>query len=57
MSTEHQQYSIENQAHVISLYAAQHGFEIVRSYIDEGKSGLALNSACVHVALPERVKA
>jgi len=42
MSTEHQQYSIENQAHVISLYAAQHGFEVVRSYIDEGKSGLVL---------------
>jgi DNA invertase Pin-like site-specific DNA recombinase len=42
MSTEHQQYSIENQARVISLYAAQHGFEVVHSYIDEGKSGLVL---------------
>jgi DNA invertase Pin-like site-specific DNA recombinase len=42
MSTEHQQYSIDNQAHVISLYAAQHGFEVVHSYIDEGKSGLVL---------------
>jgi DNA invertase Pin-like site-specific DNA recombinase len=42
MSTEHQQYSIHNQAHVIGLYAAQHGFEVINSYIDAGKSGLAL---------------
>ena len=42
MSTEHQQYSIENQAHVIGLYAAQHGFEVIQSYIDAGKSGLVL---------------
>lgn len=42
MSTEHQQYSIANQLALISEYANLHGFEIVRSYSDEGKSGLDL---------------
>ena len=40
MSTEHQQYSTENQADKIREYAAQRGIEIVRTYADEGKSGL-----------------
>ena len=40
MSTEHQQYSTENQGDKIKEYAARHGFEIVRTYADEGKSGL-----------------
>lgn len=42
MSTEHQQYSTENQAEVIARYAAHHGLRIVRTYADEGKSGLNL---------------
>jgi DNA invertase Pin-like site-specific DNA recombinase len=42
MSTEHQQYSTENQADVIALYAERHGLQIVRTYADEGKSGLNL---------------
>ena len=42
MSTEHQQYSTENQADVIARYAERHGFQIVRTYADEGKSGLNL---------------
>ena len=42
MSTEHQQFSLENQAEAISKYATAQGFEIVKSYIDSGKSGLAL---------------
>lgn len=40
MSTEHQQYSTENQADVIHEYAARRGYKIVRTYADEGKSGL-----------------
>ena len=40
MSTEHQQYSTENQGDKIKEYAERHGFEIVRTYADEGKSGL-----------------
>lgn len=42
MSTDHQQYSTENQAQVICEYAERHGLEIIRTYADEGKSGLRL---------------
>jgi len=42
MSTEHQKYSTDNQIAVIRRYAEKVGFEIVRSYADEGKSGLRL---------------
>jgi DNA invertase Pin-like site-specific DNA recombinase len=40
MSTEHQQYSPENQLEVIRQYAATHQMEIVREYSDHGRSGL-----------------
>jgi DNA invertase Pin-like site-specific DNA recombinase len=40
MSTEHQQYSPQNQAEAIAAYAACHGMEIVREYADRGRSGL-----------------
>ena len=40
MSTEHQQYSPENQADIIRQYAANHNMEIVRVYSDHGRSGL-----------------
>jgi len=40
MSTEHQKYSTDNQRDEIRRYAASRGYEIVRSYVDEGKSGL-----------------
>jgi DNA invertase Pin-like site-specific DNA recombinase len=43
MSTEHQQYSIPNQAAAIALYAAAHGTGIVRSFVDEGISGVTIN--------------
>jgi DNA invertase Pin-like site-specific DNA recombinase len=42
MSTEHQQYSTENQADVIRDYAAARGMHIVRTYADDGKSGLRI---------------
>lgn len=42
MSTEHQQYSTENQSDAIDKYAAAHGMKIVKSYVDHGKSGLTL---------------
>jgi DNA invertase Pin-like site-specific DNA recombinase len=42
MSTEHQQYSIENQSAVIQEYARLHGFEIVKTYSDEARSGIDL---------------
>ena len=43
MSTEHQQYSTENQADKIREYAVRRGIEIVRTYADEGKSGLRID--------------
>jgi DNA invertase Pin-like site-specific DNA recombinase len=44
MSTEHQQYSFENQEAVIQEYAKAHGFEIVRVYSDAAKSGVILRN-------------
>ena len=42
MSTDHQKYSTENQSEAIQQYAARRGLVIVRTYADEGKSGLGL---------------
>jgi DNA invertase Pin-like site-specific DNA recombinase len=42
MSTEHQQYSIDNQEVAIRQYASDNGFLVVRSYTDAGRSGLIL---------------
>ena len=42
MSTEHQQYSTENQLDRIKEYAASRGMQIVRVFADEGKSGLSV---------------
>ncbi|MFT3783542.1 MAG: recombinase family protein [Nibricoccus sp.] len=42
MSTEHQQYSTENQMDRIKEYAVRRGMEIVRVFADEGKSGLSV---------------
>ena len=42
MSTDHQRYSTENQGSVIRKYAEARGYTIVRTYADEGKSGLSL---------------
>lgn len=43
MSTEHQQYSTENQSDKIREYATRRGIEIVRTYTDAGKSGLRID--------------
>ena len=53
MSTEHQQYSTENQADKIREYAAQRGINIVRTYADEGKSGLNIGG---RLALQQLIK-
>src|SRR5882757_8834523 len=42
MSSENQRYSTENQQNAIAEYAEQHGYSVVASYIDAGKSGLSL---------------
>jgi hypothetical protein len=43
MSTEHQRYSTENQSDAILQCAVRWGFDIVRTYADNGKSGLRLD--------------
>jgi DNA invertase Pin-like site-specific DNA recombinase len=43
MSTDHQQYSTDNQAIAIRRFAEEHGYEIVHTYKDDGKSGLNLS--------------
>lgn len=44
MSTEHQQYSVENQAAANQAYASLHGFEIVQTYTDNARSGVSLKN-------------
>jgi DNA invertase Pin-like site-specific DNA recombinase len=43
MSTEHQQYSTENQHAAIQRYADERGLIIVRTFTDAGKSGLGIH--------------
>ena len=43
MSTEHQKYSTANQSDTIHAYAALRNMTIVRTYTDEGISGLSLH--------------
>ena len=57
MSTEHQQYSTQNQAQIIREYAERRGIRIVKTYSDDAKSGLIIggtpclswprNTACI----------
>src|SRR5579862_4271160 len=42
MSTEHQQYSLENQSVANQKYADCHDFEIVRTYTDTARTGVIL---------------
>jgi DNA invertase Pin-like site-specific DNA recombinase len=42
MSTEHQQYSLENQATAIQQYGRSHGFAVVQTYADAARSGLLI---------------
>jgi len=42
MSTEDQQYSIDNQKATITAYAISHGFAVVSTYADAGKSGVEI---------------
>jgi DNA invertase Pin-like site-specific DNA recombinase len=42
MSTEHQKYSTENQRDVIVEYAAKRHYNIIKTYADDGRSGLKI---------------
>jgi DNA invertase Pin-like site-specific DNA recombinase len=44
MSTEHQQYSLDNQADAIARYAAEKGFSVAKTYSDAARSGLLLKN-------------
>ena len=44
MSTDMQKYSTENQIAAIAVYAAHHNLDIIRTYIDAGRSGLTIKS-------------
>ena len=44
MSTEHQNYSIGHQEAAIAVYAATHGMTVVRTFADEGISGLRIDN-------------
>jgi DNA invertase Pin-like site-specific DNA recombinase len=56
MSTEHQQYSTENQHDVIEAYAAKRGYQIVRTYADDGKSGLRIEGRASLLRMIEDVQ-
>jgi len=43
MSTEHQKYSTENQRDIIAEYAERYGMKIIKTYADDGKSGLRID--------------
>jgi DNA invertase Pin-like site-specific DNA recombinase len=57
MSTERQRYSIQNQAAVIGAYAHAHNLTIVRTYSDEGESGLQIRNRAALTQLIEDVRA
>lgn len=44
ISTEHQQYRLENQSAAIQKYAESHGFEVVLTYSDAAKRGVVLKN-------------
>ncbi|MCW2219496.1 DNA invertase Pin-like site-specific DNA recombinase [Bradyrhizobium japonicum] len=56
MSTDHQRYSTENQAAAIAVYAAQHDLMIVRTYKDEGRSGLSIDRRAGLIELIDDVR-
>jgi DNA invertase Pin-like site-specific DNA recombinase len=56
MSTEHQQYSTENQADVIKKYASRRHLVIVKTFVDYGRSGLTLSGRLALRELLEEVQ-
>jgi DNA invertase Pin-like site-specific DNA recombinase len=55
MSTDHQRYSIDNQRSAIAEYAAAHAMVVVRTFADEGCSGLTITRRGGLQALLEEV--
>jgi DNA invertase Pin-like site-specific DNA recombinase len=44
MSTEHQQYSLENQCARIQRYGESHGFGVVATYSDAARTGVVIRT-------------
>jgi DNA invertase Pin-like site-specific DNA recombinase len=44
MSTDHQQYLLDNQSAAIQRYAEAHNFVVVRTYCDSAKTGIILRN-------------
>lgn len=55
MSTDYQRYSIENQAAAIAAFAQQKNLTIVRTYVDEGRSGLSIKGRAGLIELIDEV--
>jgi DNA invertase Pin-like site-specific DNA recombinase len=51
MTTDYQHYSTENQAATIAAYAARHNLKIVRTFADDGRSGLRIRNRSALVEL------
>ena len=56
MSTDHQRYSIANQAVVIAAYAQVRDISIVRAYSDKGESGLNIKNRSGLIQLLDDVR-
>jgi DNA invertase Pin-like site-specific DNA recombinase len=56
MSTDHQRYSIQNQAASIAAYASSHNLNIIRTYADRGESGLRIKNRSALLELLEEVR-
>ena len=56
MATDFQRYSIQSQAAAIAAYAQQRNLTIVRTYLDEGRSGLRINGRPGQIELLEDVQ-
>ena len=56
MSTDYQRYSVQNQAAAIAVYAQQKNLTIVRTYIDEGRSGLRIKGRAGLIELIDDVQ-
>jgi DNA invertase Pin-like site-specific DNA recombinase len=56
MSTDYQRYSTQNQAAAIAAFAQQRNLTIVRTYVDEGRSGLTIKGRAGLVKLIDDVR-
>lgn len=56
MSTDYQRYSIQNQAAAIAAFAQQRNLSIVRTYMDEGCSGLRISGRAGLIELMDDVR-